>query len=366
MAYLLVTNDINPYYHDVVTLMALPHGCRFRFRYERSADLDLVGRAEARHLTGQQGAIIFRRRATAELIPIRRIRIHHVFESAYLIVPEFTVLDFPDPALREHRARLYRGITRVATQNAPGGPLCPLIFNVADDDLDAAMGQPLQTRDRQEDFDRWRSVTDSIAQFDFMTRTCFLYVHTIHEDDAPLPRSCVREGALRVRPETAYRVEFASYFLRSNKKTDDYDAVQEFKLTLKTDSSLAVPIADSTPVVSRYDNHNLSFRAKAGIEGVGTSVEIEPVAAPNDIFVPALSLPIYGRFAEWQWLSLVMGVISYVVSFKMSDSWQKALQAVGIILIAVLGKDSAAALIKLAWRTGPIRELRDTFREMVK
>jgi hypothetical protein len=366
MAYLLVTNDIDPYYSDVVTLMALPRGFRSRFRYERSDELNLVGEITATQMRGQQGAIIFRHRSKSEFSPIRRIQIHSVFDSKYVTVPEFTVLDFPDPKLRQSWHSLGKLIERAASENSPGGVLRPLIFQVSEADLDRAIGKPSEAGDHQEDFDRWRSVIDSIAHFDFMTNACFLYAHRIYEDEEVLPWTCVRDGALQVRPETAYRIEFASYFTKSNGRTDAHDAVQEFKLGLKTDSTLAVPIIDSSSVVSRYDNHNLAFRAKAAIVGVGTSVEIGPTTKPKDTYVPVLFLPIYGQVAEWQWLSLVMGIVAYVASFAMSDSWQKVFQALGVLLIAALGQDYAAALIKFAWRSAPIRDLREALREMKK
>jgi hypothetical protein len=366
MAYLLVTNDIEPYYRDIPMLMALPPGFRFRFRYERSRELDFGGNARAKDMIGQDGAIILRHRSTSELVPIRRIRIHHVFESVYLTVPEFTVLDFPDPTLQRSWNLLGKAIEQGASKNVPGGVLCPLIFKIAESDLDLAIGRPLDTDDYQNNFDRWRAVINSIAHFDLMTKVCFLCAHRLHEDESVLPWSRVCDGALQVRPETAYRIEFVSHFLQSNKTTDENDAVPEFKLTLKTDSTLAVAIKDSSSVVSRYDNHDLSFRARAGVEGIGTSVVISPVDVPPNVFVPAISLAIKGQIAEWQWFSLILGAVIYSVSFTMPNSLQKIFQALAIILIAALGKDSAAAFIKFAWESDPIRKLRDDFREMRK
>lgn len=43
MGYLLITNDIEPYYRDVVYIMAQRHGCISRLRYERESGFDLIG-----------------------------------------------------------------------------------------------------------------------------------------------------------------------------------------------------------------------------------------------------------------------------------------------------------------------------------
>ena len=40
MGYFLITNDIEPYYRDVVYIMAQRYGCISRFRYERELDPD--------------------------------------------------------------------------------------------------------------------------------------------------------------------------------------------------------------------------------------------------------------------------------------------------------------------------------------
>jgi hypothetical protein len=362
MAYLLVTNDIEPYYRDIPALMALPPGFRFRFRYERSPELDLAGDARAKDMIGEDGAIIFRHRSTSEFVPIRRMQIHHVFDSVYLTVLEFTVLNFPDPALRGSWNLLGDAIEREASKNVPGGVLCPLIFRIKESALDSAIGRPHENDDHQENFERWRAVIDSIAHFDLMAKVCFLCAHGLQEDQTVLPWSRVCDGALQVRPETAYGIEFVSTFLQTNQATDEKDAVPEFRLTLKTDSTLAVAIQASSSVVSRYDNHRLSFRARAGIEGIGTSVVISPVDVPPGVFVPPISLPIQGQIAEWQWFSLVVGTLLYATSFAMPDSLQKIFQALAIILIAVLGRDSAAALMKFVWRMTPLNKLRNSFR----
>jgi hypothetical protein len=60
MGYLLITNDIEPYYRDVVNLMAQHYGCFYRFRYERSAGFDLIGPVRPEAMEGQQAVIALR------------------------------------------------------------------------------------------------------------------------------------------------------------------------------------------------------------------------------------------------------------------------------------------------------------------
>jgi hypothetical protein len=60
MAYVLITNDIAPYFRDVVTILALPYGAQYRFRYERSEGVDFVGNLQAEAMVGCNGLIVFR------------------------------------------------------------------------------------------------------------------------------------------------------------------------------------------------------------------------------------------------------------------------------------------------------------------
>src|SRR5207245_1422202 len=97
---LLITNDIEPYYRDVVSIMAQRYGCIYRFRYERESAFDLIGLTQPAAMEHQDAIIVLRRRETGQFIPIRRARIERVFDSRRLVVLRFSMLDFPDPNTR--------------------------------------------------------------------------------------------------------------------------------------------------------------------------------------------------------------------------------------------------------------------------
>jgi hypothetical protein len=367
MAYVLITNDLDPYFRDVVTLLALPYGAQHRFRYERSEGVDFVGNLQAKAMAGRNGLIVFRQRSSGRLAPIRRIRIDRVFSSSHLLVIEFSVLAFPDLNLAA-AAQLEHAVGAKAVENVPGGVFHPLVIELSDSTIDGIIGPAAGPKSDSESYDCWRTIIHSVADFGSMASSCFLYAHIIYEDQVALPWTRIRDGALAVDTQGVYEVQVASYVLPSADRqgSDTHDSVKQFGLTLKCDSAVISVVKDASTVVSRYDNHRFAFRAKPGIEGVGTNVIIAPAVESTGLFVPTITLPVYGRFAGWQWFSLIAGAAFYAVSFALPDVWQKIAQGLGVILVAIFGKDSSAALARILWNSAAVRALRQAWGEMSK
>jgi hypothetical protein len=274
-------------------------------------------------------------------------------------VIEFSVLAFPDPGLAA-TAQLERTVGTKAVDNVPGGVFHPLVIELSDSTLDGIIGPAVQPKSDSESYDRWRTIIHFVADFGSMASSCFLYAHIVSEDHVPLPWTRIRDGALVVDTQAVYEVQVASYILPSadRRGSDAHDSVQQFGLALKCDSAVIAVVKDASTVVSRYDNHRYAFRALPGIEGVGTNVVIAPAVEPTGIFVPTITLPVSGRFAGWQWFSLIAGAALYAVSFALPDVWQKIAQGLGVILVAIFGKDSSAALARLLWNSAAVRALR--------
>jgi hypothetical protein len=376
MGYLLITNDIEPYYRDVVNLMAQHYGCRYRFRYERSSGLDLIGAVQPTKMQGQSAVILLRCSETGDLIPIRRARIEQVFDSQHLVVLRFSVLDFPDPSLQSRWNILQGIVEQNAAENIPGGLLRPLIFELSDSDIDSAIGPSVSPSPRTsaEDFDRWRSVIDSISQLEFAKTSCFLYLHDIYEDDVTrLGRNRIERGVVLTGSDTSYRLEIASNFLPPiSKPHSERDKIPEFSLVLKTDSAILSPLEDSSLVSSLYDDHNISFRVKGEFGGVGTRITVSPGEVQAGRYVPTIELPVYVRIASWQWFFVVVASILYMYSLfgiprlaqKPTEGWEKLVQAIAIILLASIGKDSIGPLLKAVWNSRPLVEFRQAIEEM--
>ena len=264
MGYLLITNDIEPYYRDVVYIMAQRYGCIYRFRYERESGFDLIDLPKPAAMEHQHAVIVLRSRETGRFVPIRRARVEHVFDSRRLVVVRFALLDFPDPTSRSNWHIISEIIESQSAKNESGKPLHPLVFEASDSDIGSIVGSPVSDSERSGivDVDRWRYVIDSISELEFAKKSCFLYLHSIYEDDgAPLPRNRVKGGSFLAAPDSAYRFEIASYHSSTMaKQSDQRDTLLEFSLVLKTDAAILSPIQESSTVYSRYDDHLVSFR----------------------------------------------------------------------------------------------------------
>jgi hypothetical protein len=375
MGYLFITNDIEPYYRDVVNLMAQYRGCVYRFRYERIADFDLIGQIHPAAMEGQQAVIILRCSQTGKLIPIRRVRIERVFDSQYMVVLTFALLDFPDPSLRSRWNVIQHIVEKQAAENKAGGPLRPLIFQIADSQIEQVIGVATNgiAVSPSNEFDKWMSAVHSLSELEFAKKSCFLYLYDIYEDEILVRANRVKLGKVFAGANASYRLEIASYSLPVDSKPHaERDKIPEFSLVLKSDSEVLMPIHESGTVSSRYDDHDLSFRTKSDVGSIGTTATVIPSGVQPELYVPVIEVPIFIEIKGWQWSSLAVAAILYLWSLfgiptlvpKPSENWAKLLEAVAIMLLASMGKDSIGPLLKAGWNSPPLVELRNAWAEL--
>src|SRR5581483_545601 len=246
------------------------------------------------------------------------------------------------------------------------GIMRPLVYSAPDELIQGICGSPIDAASEVSiSLDRWRAVIDNLAHFEHMSSTCFLNLYSIEEDGTEVSRRRMRDGMLIAYPHANYDLGIASYAFPPAPGTDADDAISEFTLVAKVDGARVSAVRDVATVVSRYDLHRLTVRAQSGIEGVGATVTIQPTNVPKQISTtPPITIPLVGHFAGWQWFSLIVGTGLYVAFFFVPKVWAGVLQAIGIIIVAAFGKDSAAALIRLLWNSVPLRHVRNALEHL--
>ena len=321
--------------------------------------------------------IVLRYRGTGQFIPIRRARIERVFDSQRLVVVRFAVLDFPDPTLKSQWPRIQHIPETHEAESKPGESLCPLIFKTSDSEIENIAGAPVEDGERSGiiDVDRWTYVIDSISHLAFASRSCFLHLHAVYEDDRHrVPRSRIRDGLLSAVSDSAYRLGIISYISTPEKTpTDKNDAQPVFSLTLNTDAAILAPIQASSTVYSRYDDHTLSFRTTEDSGGLGSRATITPSDNNTVFYVPAIELPMYVDIAQWRWWAVLVAAIMYLYSVfgipsvapKPSQVWAQAIQAIAVFVTAtMMSKNSVRFIWKKIWDSEPTTTLKRALAQM--
>ncbi len=365
MAFVFVTNDIDPYFRDIIGVMAQHYGCTYRFRYERRKDFDLIGSIPAGILKGAAGVVALRNWSTGRLYPIRKIHIEDVFVSERFIVPRFTLLDFPAPSSVVAKwPAVEARICSVAKQSRGNGQLEPLIYEITDAELDECVGSQALGED---DFNRWIAVTDSISGCNQMGQCVFLYLHTIRDERGRVvTRDEIRREFIPLDAETVYTLEVASYMLPRNALfVRDQDRVEPFSLKLQTDENLVSAIKTEDSVVSRYDQHLFIIRDKSPAGGTTSQLRISG-EAPG-LFLPIITVPVHIGYTVWQWVAVLLGSTLLLLSSLVPDQhavWQKLMQAIGLLLVAAVGKEFFGSVTKRLWNSKPLSQLSAAMSKM--
>ena len=319
MGFLLITNDIDPYYQDAVNVIAQCYGSRYRFRYEvnpTAPQQDLVRAPDAHRLRGSRALVVFRQWATGVLVPLRQVQIVDALVSSYFVVAEFVVQDFCDPEARPNWSLMSALVEGAGSKNPPGAGLRPLVFPVSDSDLSKIQGGLLSSDRGVEDLDRWRSTIESIAQFDHIDKVCFLYLHTIRGESGAAIRKQGGGQGLALDAGETYDAEIAQYMLPHPGLAESQADKLQLPLTLMVtaDPSHIVPVRATANLVSRYDNVRFSVRPQESGSQRRTILEFGAANATSPLFVPTIATEIYVRFALWRWVSLLSGLGLYLLA----------------------------------------------------
>lgn len=317
MPVFLITNDIPPYYQDVVNCLALPEGMVYRFRYERQP-LDLVGNPNPKDLEGKAGMIVFRRWSTGKLVPIRSIRVLNVLATDFLIVIEFAMGHFLDGDHYAIGDSIARAIAPMARENRSNANLVPLVYEVdVDWGVESVDGAPYHMGvDSQ--INGWRSTIEAIKTFENISNAHFLYVVSLSRQDGKQPSDvAVNDHEYLLDADEAYDLRILQYMTESS---DDQvklrDARRAVAVTIMCDKDVILPIVDRCLIVGRYDQLRFSFRTSATRMGAGTVLQIgQPVKAARlegRHHVASISLPLRINVGGWQLGLLTAGLMIFI------------------------------------------------------
>lgn len=182
------------------------------------------------------------------------------------------------------------------------------------------------------------------------------------------------DGRFALDADSAYKLEVLSYVLLMSSAPsahqdvvdDSKDVVEEAKLAMAVDEKVIAPLVGESSIVSRYDDHMLSFRTLTTPGAISTHVRLsvqreDKTGTTFFPHFPNIDLDFSVRFSKWQWLSAALGSFSlafgWSVAPKYSDVLAKLLQAAGVLFFSAPGKDFYGFWANRMIKSHPIKEL---------
>jgi hypothetical protein len=347
--------------------MAQFTGSPYRFRYEGHS---LIGEVDPSKMRDSKGLVVLRDPTTGELFPIRHIHIFEVLLSGQIMVVRFHVGSFPDSDQLNAAARIRAMVTRLSKVNLPNSSLYPLIYEIEDEVLNELENNGTAGADQSF---RWRSVIETLRASPGMQDCGYLHLRKITDERGEEEESTDDDGQLAVDADSAYKLEVLSYVLLMSSTSPTQDVVEEATLAMAVDEKLVTPLVGESSIVSRYDDHILSFRTLTTPGGNSTHIRLlvkrkEVTGTAQFPYFPNIDLDLSMRFSNWQWVSAGVGSVLLGVGWifvpKYSDILAKLLQAVGVLMFSAPGKDFYGFWANRLIKSRPVKELTRQMRQV--
>jgi hypothetical protein len=188
--FVVITNAIRPFHVHNISILSLPPGATYHFRYPRP----YVGEGLSRNIEGLQGLLLLRNKETAEFLPLRWCTGAAVEDYGEFVFFDFRFdLIFDARSLKEgeawkgYQARVEKLLPRGVT-NLPGTDLAPLVFPVPVSTLKAFGSRDSGVSGEEANDDhvrRWLALISLLGQLEAYRDEHFYTVsRTYHEKES--------------------------------------------------------------------------------------------------------------------------------------------------------------------------------------
>jgi hypothetical protein len=373
---ILVTNAIDPYYKEVVNVMAQSRGSRYWFRYEQEHVSEPTSKVWSQ-VNGSAGIIFFRDRSTGILYPIRAFSDANVESlNAPIIAIDFCVGAFPfngnvfsESLQRESYRKAKDGshpkekdewhfaevvkTSQDAANDAAKLKKMPLIANIqCDRNKEKAIFEQLfgvRSPNKSDETTHWVNTIKAIGHLPWMQKSCFLYLRDVHDQRGKsLRRSRKNRGFLSATAGTYYVAKVSQYcpddtllVLRDPKAPDALKT--PIQIETSADHDQIAILEGKHTLDGRYDECQLTFKTETDAAGASTVIRISqsdgavcpcpaetiasPATQPEDTaspasqllaFVPTITTDIEINHAPWQKAVLLTGVLLLFGGFMLN------------------------------------------------
>ena len=169
--FIVITNAVPPYQMHNISILSLPSGGRYHFRYRRP----FVSASLPQDIKGCPGLLVVRNRVTGEMLPMRWCTAVHKEDYGEYLFFDFQVeLIFDARSLREnevwstHRAGI-EAVLPNGVKNEPNKDLSPLVFPVPLETLSAfraSATEPSKLTTVTDHVQRWLTIVSLLGKLD--------------------------------------------------------------------------------------------------------------------------------------------------------------------------------------------------------
>lgn len=342
--------------HDITSLLYLPTGLRFRFRYRKKyVPKDFLNGKKQRALQKQPGLIILRNVKTNEFIPIRRVVIDKVenlgdfllfrFEVGSLVLYDKEKLPKSEDQKNQYQDVMMSFIPKkYRSMFLSGSRDIKLVFRVSNE-INHQIEFDIE-EDPQASVVMWSNIVENLGRLKAYSKTCFLKITDVinSEDNSKVQPGKIGENqrGYQLKAGKTYFVEILQYFPYG---IDESEKLTPFVVKLVTDKDVLAPIKETNPIVGKYDKLRLIFhcmRPKTSItsffqfypEKIKVDETTEPTSIGYD--VPTIFAPIDIKVSRKRRYALfilsIIGMIFVGISSLLPPFWTTLSSILGAIL----------------------------------
>ena len=357
MIYIITTLTV-PYVYHLPTILTLPSGFRYRFRYRRKY-LHFEGTPREAFL--RQEALIWLRFPTGDeqsYIPIRRASVNRVRDYGEVVFFELRLGQLPvvgdSPKLRQtFISSASRSTTEVLTRS-----LSSLPENERDKYVFPVKGETPtfvqfdSEKSEQETLRRWTTLVDLLGDFEVFRGVSFFRVVKIFDAAEPTKSLGVTEDQargieLRLKKDHTYHFSFMQFVARGR----SVPLPPPFDFSLDVDEAAIHPVKARERIDGIYDSFDFILRPK------WTGAPIIRLASgqllPEDNRLPDVETPVFipstGRVVRFLFFLLAVSVYLLALSPPVVRNTEIAL----ILKIGAVmgGLNSLWSFVRSFWQT---------------
>src|SRR6266849_1585546 len=187
--FLVITNAIWPYHRHNISILSLPPGGRYHFRYENKYVSDKL----QADISESPGLLVIRNKQTGEMLPLRwcsGVRKEDYGEYLFFDFQFDSIFDFgsqdPNAGWKTYTSQI-ESMLPADIKNIPGNGLAPLVFPVRADIFKNRTHEPSNSDRENKSHDhvrRWLRVVSHLGSLDAYKDEHFYTVSRLYQDGA--------------------------------------------------------------------------------------------------------------------------------------------------------------------------------------